>query len=72
MSMPRSVARVGALVAWAAALVALGFTFSGCGAPSEDGLLRVRRTGVLRWGADQQGGEPFAYEDPARPGHLIG
>ncbi|HVZ73641.1 MAG TPA: ABC transporter substrate-binding protein/permease [Polyangia bacterium] len=45
---------------------------SGCRAPDEDGLARVRRTGVLRWGADEQGGEPFAYEDPAHPGHLVG
>jgi polar amino acid transport system substrate-binding protein len=72
MARPRSVARVGALVAWAAALAALGFAFSGCGARREDGLGRVRRTGVLRWGGDLQGGEPFAYEDPARPGHLVG
>ncbi len=72
MPMPRSVARVGALVAWAATLAALGFAFSGCGAPREDGLSRVRRTRVLRWGADLQGGEPYASEDPTRPGHLIG
>lgn len=36
------------------------------------GLERVRRSGVLRWGADQQGGEPYVFEDPARPGHLVG
>lgn len=29
-----------------------------------DGLLRVRRAGVLRWGADLQGGEPFASMRP--------
>ena len=32
----------------------------------------MQRAGVLRWGADEQGGEPYAYEDPARPGHLVG
>jgi polar amino acid transport system substrate-binding protein len=68
----RASPRVGELLAWAAALAALGLAFAGCGAPREDGLARVRRTGVLRWGGDQQGGEPFAYEDPARPGHLVG
>jgi polar amino acid transport system substrate-binding protein len=67
-----SPARVGALLAWAATLAALGLALAGCGARPEDGLARVRRTGVLRWGGDQQGGEPFAYEDPARPGHLVG
>jgi polar amino acid transport system substrate-binding protein len=45
---------------------------AGCGTAPESGLERVRRAGVLRWGGDQQGGEPYAYEDPARPGHLIG
>jgi polar amino acid transport system substrate-binding protein len=36
------------------------------------GLERVRRSGVLRWGADQQGGEPYVFEDPEHPGHLVG
>jgi polar amino acid transport system substrate-binding protein len=45
---------------------------TGCSRPPESGLDRVRRAGVLRWGGDQQGGEPFAYEDPAHPGHLVG
>jgi polar amino acid transport system substrate-binding protein len=26
----------------------------------------------LRWGADQEGGEPYAYSDPANPSRLIG
>jgi polar amino acid transport system substrate-binding protein len=54
--------------ACAAALAAL----TGCARGPEDGLARVRRAGVLRWGADQQGGEPYAYEDPARPGQVAG
>lgn len=33
---------------------------------------RVRAAGVLRWGADQQGGEPYAFEDPDHPGRLVG
>src|SRR5262249_43717289 len=45
---------------------------TGCARPPESGLERVRRAGVLRWGGDQQGGEPYAYEDPTRPGHLVG
>jgi len=38
----------------------------------DDSLTRVRAAGVLRWGGDQQGGEPYAFEDPAHPGTLIG
>jgi polar amino acid transport system substrate-binding protein len=60
-----------AAVALAAGAVALA-TLAGCARRPEDGLARVLRAGVLRWGADQQGGEPYAYEDPARPGHLVG
>jgi len=35
-------------------------------------LARIREAGVLRWGADQQGGEPYVFEDPQHPGHLVG
>ncbi|HXU65604.1 MAG TPA: ABC transporter substrate-binding protein, partial [Polyangia bacterium] len=35
-------------------------------------LEQVRARGALRWGADEQGGEPYAYEDPARGGALVG
>lgn len=27
---------------------------------------------MLRWGGDIQGGEPYVYDDPQHPGHLIG
>lgn len=43
--------------------------------PSASGgsaLARVRAAGVLRWGGDQQGGEPYAFEDPKHPGTLVG
>jgi polar amino acid transport system substrate-binding protein len=42
--------------------------------PSSGGgaLARVRAAGVLRWGGDIQGGEPYVYDDPAAPGHLVG
>ncbi|HET8937430.1 MAG TPA: ABC transporter substrate-binding protein/permease [Polyangiales bacterium] len=36
------------------------------------GLSRVQQHGVLRWGADIQGGEPYLFEDPAQAGHLVG
>jgi polar amino acid transport system substrate-binding protein len=45
----------------------------GCSAAAPgDGLERVRARGVLRWGADIQGGEPYVFEDPARPGTFTG
>jgi polar amino acid transport system substrate-binding protein len=46
-----------------------------CGAASAlagPALDRIRARGELRWGADQQGGEPYVYEDPARGGALVG
>jgi len=35
-------------------------------------LARVKANGVLRWGGDIQGGEPYVYDDPENAGHLIG
>jgi len=35
-------------------------------------LTRVQDAGVLRWGGDVQGGEPYVYADPANPEKLIG
>jgi polar amino acid transport system substrate-binding protein len=37
-----------------------------------DGLDDLKKRGVLRWGADIQGGEPYVYSDPAQPDKLIG
>lgn len=34
-------------------------------APATAGIDRVRAAGVLTWGADKQGGEPYVYDDPA-------
>src|SRR5262249_49905330 len=41
-------------------------------APAGDGLARVRASGVLRWGGDLQGGEPYVFQDPHAPGHIVG
>lgn len=58
--------RVCALAACAVALLLAA-------APARAGALDdVRQRGTLRWGADEQGGEPYAYEDPARGGALVG
>ena len=32
----------------------------------------MRAAGVLRWGGDEQGGEPYVFEDPGHPGTLVG
>jgi polar amino acid transport system substrate-binding protein len=61
-----------ALSAQSALLLAGALLASCAGGRPESGLGRVRRNGVLRWGADLQGGEPYAYEDPAAPGHIAG
>jgi polar amino acid transport system substrate-binding protein len=36
------------------------------------GLSEIRQRGVLRWGADAEGGAPYVYPDPADPKRLIG
>jgi polar amino acid transport system substrate-binding protein len=41
-------------------------------ASRDDSLARVKKAGVLLWGADVVGGIPYVYEDPDRPGQYIG
>ena len=45
-----------------------------CGKAPEPGhtLEQIRARGEITWGADLSGGEPYVYEDPAQPGHLVG
>lgn len=35
-------------------------------------LAHIKQRGEITWGADIQGGEPYLYEDPQNPSHLIG
>ncbi|MGE5182536.1 MAG: ABC transporter substrate-binding protein/permease [Acidobacteriota bacterium] len=37
-----------------------------------DTLAKIHERGEITWGADLQGGEPYVYEDPANPSHVIG
>jgi polar amino acid transport system substrate-binding protein len=46
---------------------------SGCaGVPREDALARMRARGVLRWGGDLQGGEPYVFQDPQGGLRIVG
>lgn len=56
----------------AGALLVLSALMTSCVQRREVGLERVRRAGELRWGADAQGGEPYAMEDPDVPGGMRG
>jgi polar amino acid transport system substrate-binding protein len=40
--------------------------------PAADHLDRIRQRGVLRWGADAEGGAPYVYPDPQNPERFIG
>src|SRR5262245_61131385 len=41
-------------------------------ARAADTLQRIQQQGVLKWGADAEGGAPYVFPDPRRPDHLIG
>src|SRR5690349_9653885 len=45
----------------------------GCGgARAGSALDRIRARGELTWGADEQGGEPYVFEDAGQGGALVG
>ena len=37
-----------------------------------DTLDQIRKAGVLKWGADAEGGAPYAFPDPQKPEQMIG
>jgi polar amino acid transport system substrate-binding protein len=41
-------------------------------ARAADTLQRIQQSGVLKWGADAEGGAPYVFPDPQQPEHLIG
>lgn len=57
---------------WLAAIAVILVVACDGGNGAGSGLSGVRTRGVLRWGGDVQGGEPYAFEDPAHPGRVIG
>ncbi len=58
--------------ATAVALVGVALAAAMAHAGGGDGLTAVQRRGVLLWGGDMQGGEPYVFQDPAQPAHLVG
>jgi polar amino acid transport system substrate-binding protein len=61
------------MTAMALVVLLVGTSARGAPAPAgDDGLGRVRATGTLRWGGDLQGGEPYVFQDPDNPGHIVG
>ena len=41
-------------------------------ARAADTLAAIQKNGVLKWGADAEGGAPFVFPDPQKPERLIG
>jgi polar amino acid transport system substrate-binding protein len=59
------------LRAWCVALV--GVVGLACSrGETSSALARIHHSGILRWGGDLQGGEPYVFEDPEHPGKLTG
>jgi polar amino acid transport system substrate-binding protein len=50
------------------------FLFGGRPVPlfASDHLQEIKARGVLRWGADAEGGAPYVYPDPDKPERLVG
>src|SRR5437660_120994 len=40
--------------------------------PGEDTLAKVKRLGVIKWGADSSGGAPYVFGDPKDANNTIG
>jgi polar amino acid transport system substrate-binding protein len=57
---------------WGAALATLAWFTVAVPAEAADTLQRIRQQGMLKWGADAEGGAPYVYPDPKNPGQLIG
>ncbi len=60
------------LSVWLSALVVLVAALVAREARAASGMERIRSAGVLRWGGDKQGGEPYVSDDPDHPGRLKG
>ena len=54
------------------AIILLGVACSSTGVEPGHTLAEIKAKGEITWGADQAGGEPYVYQDPADPTKLIG
>ena len=52
--------------------LAMGFAASPAARAADDALAAIKQRGVLKWGADAEGGAPFVFPDPQQPEKLIG
>src|SRR5205823_6100086 len=59
-------------IARSLAACGLFLALTSCQPVQHSALARVRQAGVLRWGGDIQGGEPYVFEDPDHAGVLVG
>jgi polar amino acid transport system substrate-binding protein len=59
-------------LAWAVACVILCASVARVGTARADTLSTMRARSELVWGGDLQGGEPYVFEDPRDPSHLVG
>ena len=57
-----------------ARVLALAAVLAACSGsePRGNTLAKIHERGEITWGADLQGGEPYVYEDPMNPQHVIG
>ncbi|MCA9085650.1 MAG: ABC transporter permease subunit [Planctomycetaceae bacterium] len=53
-------------------LLVMSLIFVGLPLRADEALNRIQQRGTLIWGADQEGGGPFVYPDPADPTQLKG
>ncbi len=60
------------LILWGVAIFAMSWVWTAGGPAWGDGLDDIRQRGVLRWGADEEGGGPYVYADPRDTSHRIG
>jgi polar amino acid transport system substrate-binding protein len=68
----RTSARLAIVAVLGVIVVGVGGAGTACHQDRSRGLARVRHSGVLRWGGDLAGGEPYVSEDPAHRGRYVG
>ena len=57
---------------WLRGIVLVAVIAAASRAAADDALARLRARGMLRWGGDVQGGEPYVFQEPGAAGRLVG